>query len=209
MTRNPTSGAIAFILLLLMVCLVIFGVLTGLIRAVTAPVIERLDKIEDKVDGQGKVIRDMRKQKVTTDTIKKTIETLPQTYRDRARHYGWEQADRRGGNWIGRLDNYLEGTPLEGQGRTVYLAAVEHRVDPRLIVAIAAVESSKGRFLAGGHNAWGRKAVSGGWESWGSWEVAIADQAAYLARWGEKIWTSYCVPPENWGRKVRAEMARV
>ena len=115
----------------------------------------------------------------------------------------------RGGNMINRLNAYLTNSPLAGQGRTIYLAAIDNNIDPRMMVAIATVESSKGRYLAGRHNAWGRKAVNGGWESWPNWEVAINNQAQYMARWGSKIWKVYCVPPEPWGSKVRSEMAKV
>ena len=70
--------------------------------------------------------------------------------------------------WTWRIDAYLAGSPLAGQGRTFAEAAWNYGVDPRWSPAISYTESSKGAACYMPHNAWGW----GGCE-WDSWETAI------------------------------------
>ncbi len=70
--------------------------------------------------------------------------------------------------WTSRIDAFLAGSPLAGQGATFAEAAWEYGVDPRLSPAIAAIESSLGRYCFLPYNAWGWGSVS-----WSSWEEAI------------------------------------
>ena len=79
--------------------------------------------------------------------------------------------------WAGRIDAYLAGSPLAGQGTTFASAAWDYGVDPRWSPAIAYVESSLGAYCFLPHNAWGW-----GSSSWGSWEEAIYAHVAGLAR---------------------------
>ena len=81
------------------------------------------------------------------------------------------------GNWAPRIDAYLAGSPMAGQGTTFALAAWNYGVDPRWSPAISCVESSKGAACFLPHNAWGW-----GSESWGSWEEAIDAHVRGLAR---------------------------
>lgn len=79
--------------------------------------------------------------------------------------------------WTARIDAYLAGSPMAGQGRTFAEAAWNYGVDPRWSPAIAAVESSKGAYCFRSYNAWGW-----GSSSWSSWEEAIDAHVNGLAR---------------------------
>ena len=57
--------------------------------------------------------------------------------------------------WTWRIDAYLAGSPLAGQGRTFAEAAWNYGVDPRWSPAISYTESSKGAACYMPHNAWG------------------------------------------------------
>ena len=98
--------------------------------------------------------------------------------------------------WSARIDAYLEGSPMAGQGKVFASAAWTYGVDPRWSPAIACTESSKGAACFNPHNAWGW-----GSESWGSWEEAIDAHVRGLARgYGYTISIDaakkYC--PPNW-----------
>ena len=100
--------------------------------------------------------------------------------------------------WSGRIDAYLAGSPLGGQGVNFAKAAWTYGVDPRWSPAISCVESTKGANCFLPHNAWGW-----GGASWGSWEEAIDAHVAGLARgYGYTISIDnakkYC--PPNWER---------
>ena len=112
--------------------------------------------------------------------------------------------------WAPRIDAYLAGSPLAGQGTTFATAAWKYGVDPRWSPAISNTESSKGRHCFKSHNAWGW-----GSSSWGSWEEAIDAHVAGLARgYGYTISVSnakkYC-PPNwyNWYNDTLSEMGRI
>ncbi|MBQ3302698.1 MAG: hypothetical protein IJH04_11265 [Eggerthellaceae bacterium] len=79
--------------------------------------------------------------------------------------------------WTGRIDAYLAGSPLAGQGKTFAKAAWDYGIDPRWSPAISNTESSKGAVCFLPHNAWGWGSVS-----WDSWEEAINDHVRGLAR---------------------------
>lgn len=98
--------------------------------------------------------------------------------------------------WAKRIDAYLAGSPLAGQGLTFAKAAYEYGVDPRFSPAISYTESGKGQYCFNPHNAWGW-----GSASWDTWEEAIYDHVAGLARgYGGQISKEgaqkYC--PPNW-----------
>ena len=112
--------------------------------------------------------------------------------------------------WAPRIDAYLAGSPLAGQGKTFAAAAWKYGVDPRWSPAISNTESSKGRHCFKSHNAWGW-----GSSSWGSWEEAIDAHVAGLARgYGYTISVAnakkYC-PPNwfNWYNDTLSEMNRI
>lgn len=113
-------------------------------------------------------------------------------------------------SWAGRLDGYLAGSPLAGQGATFAAAAWDAGIDPRYSAAISEVESSKGRACFMPHNAWGWGSVS-----WGSWEEAIPSHARGLARGygytvSEAAAKKYCPPNwEHWYNRVSQEMAKI
>lgn len=110
-------------------------------------------------------------------------------------------------SWAARIDAYLAGSPLAGQGRSFAQAAWSYGVDPRWSPAIAYLESSLGAYCFLPHNAWGW-----GSESWGSWEEAIDAHVRGLARgYGYTIsWEAACkyCPPnaQHWYNVVLAQM---
>ncbi|WP_346695284.1 coiled-coil domain-containing protein [Thermophilibacter mediterraneus] len=112
--------------------------------------------------------------------------------------------------WSSRIDAYLAGSPLAGQGATFAEAAWEYGVDPRFSPAISMVESSQGRNCFLPHNAWGW-----GSSSWDSWEEAIWDHVAGLASGygGQLTYAAakkYCPPnADHWYASVLANMERI
>lgn len=112
--------------------------------------------------------------------------------------------------WSARIDAYLAGSPLAGQGTTFAEAAWEYGVDPRFSPAISMIESTQGRYCFLPHNAWGW-----GSSSWGSWEEAIWDHVAGLAAgYGGQLTYAgaqkYCPPnADYWYAGVLANMERI
>lgn len=109
--------------------------------------------------------------------------------------------------WAERIDVYLEGSALEGQGRNFASAAWKYGIDPRWSPAISNTESSKGAVCIRPHNAWGWGAADsdpyGLALEWGSWEEAIDAHVKGLAKgYGYTVSMSkartYC--PPNWQR---------
>lgn len=113
-------------------------------------------------------------------------------------------------HWGGRIDSYLSGSPLSGQGSTFAAAAWDYGVDPRWSPAISCIESSKGAYCFRSHNAWGWGSVS-----WDSWEDAIYGHVGGLSRgYGYTITVAaaqkYC--PPNWAfwyNRVSEEMNKI
>lgn len=109
--------------------------------------------------------------------------------------------------WAPRIDNYLAGSPLAGQGTTFASAAWDYGVDPRWSPAISNTESSKGLYCFASHNAWGW-----GSSSWSTWEEAIyAHVAGLSAGYGYTISVAaaqkYCPPNwANWYADTLSEM---
>lgn len=112
--------------------------------------------------------------------------------------------------WAPRIDAYLAGSPMAGQGKAYAKAAWTYGIDPRFSPAISAVESSKGAYCFKPHNAWGWGSVS-----WGSWEDAINGHVAGLARgYGYTVSPSaakkYCPPTwQDWYNKVSYQMSLI
>jgi len=112
--------------------------------------------------------------------------------------------------WAERIDAYLAGSPMAGQGVTFAVAAWENVVDPRWSPAISNTESSKGLVCFASYNAWG-------WGSSGfsSWEQAINTHVAGLSEgYGYTISTwaarKYCPPNSaNWLVNTLSEMAKI
>ena len=109
--------------------------------------------------------------------------------------------------WAGRIDNYLAGSPLAGQGKTFAEAAWDFGVDPRWSPAISNTESSKGLYCFKPHNAWGWGNVS-----WDSWEEAIYAHVKGLANGygytiSEAAAKKYC--PPNWLHWYNATSAQM
>ena len=112
--------------------------------------------------------------------------------------------------WSARIDAYLAGSPLAGQGKTFAEAAWEFGVDPRLSPAISMIESSQGRHCFLPHNAWGW-----GSSSWDSWEEAIWEHVEGLAiGYGGQLTYAgaqkYCPPNADfWYAGVLANLEKI
>ena len=112
--------------------------------------------------------------------------------------------------WGQRIDKYLEGSPLHGQGKTFAEAAFENGIDPRVSPAISNTESSKGAICFLPHNAWGW-----GSSSWDSWEEAInAHVKGYAEGYGynvtEAFAKKYCPPNcDHWYSSTTNQMAKI
>ena len=109
-----------------------------------------------------------------------------------------------------RIDAYLAGSPLEGQGVTFATAAWNNGVDPRWSPAISNTESSKGAHCFLPYNAWGW-----GDKSWSSWEEAINAHVAGLANgYGYSITyanaAKYCPPnTDHWFKATIGQMKMI
>jgi exonuclease VII small subunit len=112
--------------------------------------------------------------------------------------------------WAARIDRYLAGSPLEGQGESFADAAWQYGVDPRWSPAISNTESSKGAICFLPHNAWGWGDVS-----WGSWDEAIHAHVAGLAKgYGYTISydaaSKYCPPnTKHWYESTLQQMQTI
>ena len=112
--------------------------------------------------------------------------------------------------WAPRIDAYLSGSPLAGQGTTFARAAYQYGVDPRWSPAISFTESSKGEYCFLPYNAWGW-----GSESWSSWEEAIFDHVGGLSRGygytiSEEAARKYCPPNwQTWYERTLAQMNQI
>ena len=113
--------------------------------------------------------------------------------------------------WGERIDKYLTGSPLFGQGKVFAEAAFENGIDPRVSPAISNTESSKGAVCFRPHNAWGWMGSSG----WSNWEEAInAHVKGYADGYGYTVTEAnakkYCPPTwESWFSKTTAQMAKI
>lgn len=109
--------------------------------------------------------------------------------------------------WAPRIDAYLAGSPLAGQGATFASAAYRYNVDPRWSPAISFTESSKGAYCFLPYNAWGWGSVS-----WSSWAEAIDAHVGGLSRgYGYTISIEaakkYCPPNyQHWYDRTLAQM---
>lgn len=109
--------------------------------------------------------------------------------------------------WTERIDNYLEGTALEGYGATFAEAAWENGVDPRWSPAISNTESGNGKQCFLSHNAWGW-----GQSSWSDWDTAIREHVKGLATvYGytitQRAAAVYCPPnSQHWYENTLSQM---
>lgn len=118
--------------------------------------------------------------------------------------------------WAPRIEAFVKGSPLEGQGEAFAKAAWVNRIDPRFSVAISNIESSKGRYCIRPYNAWGWGAADsdpyGLAKEWDSWEEAINAHAKGLADgYGYTVSVNgaraYCPSEwEDWYVKVVTDM---
>ncbi len=121
--------------------------------------------------------------------------------------------------WASRINAYLAGSALDGQGENFARSAWRYCVDPRWSPAISNTESSKGAICIRPHNAWGWGAADsnpyGLASEWGSWEEAIDAHVRGLANgYGYTITISgakaYCPGTwQSWYNNTLSEMARI
>jgi hypothetical protein len=106
-----------------------------------------------------------------------------------------------------RIRRFLarQGSPMARYASNIVTAGIRYRVDPRVVVAIAGVESTYGGY-AYGHNAWGW-----GSQRWRSWPVAIDGYTQALSQRYRSLRTgrfaaasrTYCPPcGARWGVKA-------
>jgi hypothetical protein len=107
---------------------------------------------------------------------------------------------------VARLRTWLDGrgSPMAPYAEDLLAAGIAHDVDPRLVIGIAAIESTVGEQLPpGSHNAWGWSGDGPhGLKAWPSWPEAIDDFTERLGRLydttsiDEQMAQTYC--PPNW-----------
>ncbi|MCL2826093.1 MAG: CMP-2-keto-3-deoxyoctulosonic acid synthetase [Eggerthellaceae bacterium] len=114
--------------------------------------------------------------------------------------------------WAARIDAFLAGYPLAGQGRTFAEAAWTYGIDPRLSPAIANTETTRGLNCSVPYNAWGW----GPHIAFSSWEEGINTQVKGLkdGGYGPMITYAgaqrYCPPsPDSWYRNTISSMAQI
>ncbi len=184
----------------------------------------QIKEIKDEANNHKREIKLLRSQNRTLASqvrhLKDTSKTLGQIKKKvyqinkrRSSLVKWAALPERGGDWINRIDRYLAATPLSGNGRIFYLSAVDAGIEPRLMPAIAMIESGGGRANANANNFFGRKAVGGGWASWPTKEAAIHNQGQYIAKmWGHATnpyeMKGYATSPV-WKGKVATQMAKI
>lgn len=78
--------------------------------------------------------------------------------------------------WAPRIDAYLAGRPLAGQGRAFAEAAWDAGIDPRWSAATSMIESGGGAACFAAYNAYGWLARGG----FSSWEEGVRAHATYL-----------------------------
>lgn len=112
--------------------------------------------------------------------------------------------------WTGRIDAYLDGSPLAGYGAVFAEAAWDNGVDPRWSPSISNTESGKGKVCFLPCNAWGWGA-----SVWPDWDTAIRAHVAGLAAgYGYSITPEaaqiYCPPNHvNWYHDTFGQMGTI
>lgn len=112
--------------------------------------------------------------------------------------------------WGPRIDAYLAGSAMTGQGPVFAAAAWDYGIDPRISPAIATVESGLGSYCFLPYNAWGW-----GSYSWGGWSDAIYGHVGGFSRgYGSTLdyddALSYCPSnPDSWYNSVLSQMAQI
>lgn len=132
----------------------------------------------------------------------------------------WHQSEEEFvAEWAPRIDAYLAGSPLEGQGVNFAKSSWRHCVDPRWSPAISNTESSKGAYCIRPHNAWGWGAADSDpynlASEWDSWEEAIDAHIRGLAEgYGYTITIAgarmYCPYTwQSWYNNTLGQMAQI
>lgn len=121
--------------------------------------------------------------------------------------------------WAPRLNAYLAGSALAGEGEHFAKSAWKYCIDPRWSAAISNIESSKGAVCIRPHNAWGWGAADSDpynlASEWKSWEEAIDAHSRGLANgYGYTLTLSgartYCPPNwKHWYEVTLGEMAKI
>lgn len=112
--------------------------------------------------------------------------------------------------WAKRIDVFLAGSPLAGQGDNFAQAAWDNGVDPRWSPAISKTESSRGAICFLPHNAWGWGA-----SSWISFDESVSAHVAGLAKgYGYTLSkgaaAKYCPPnTDHWYASTLASMKSI
>ena len=207
------AATIVSLAIVLFVVMASFGDADKQLQKVQSSVKQRDQEIDKLKQENEELSRENEALKETSQTLEQIKDRVYEINKRRTSLVKWAALPDRGGDWIGRIDGYLAQTPLAGQGRTFYIAAVDAGIEPRLMPAIAMIESGGGRVNANANNFFGRRA-SVGWRSWPTAEAAIQDQAKYTRNmWGSVAspyqMRGYAVPGGPWMGKVSREMHRI
>lgn len=191
----------------------------------------RLEKPRIKasaLDATATIQKLIEKNKPTTESlapfIRNEVEKIIHEDDQTSRQFRRRVQVSRGGDFINRIDRFVAGTPLEGHGRTFYVASLDNGLPWNLSVAIARRESHLGRAIpTGSYNAWGMTAgtVPGysavaargsdgtrPYEAFPDWDTGIIEHASYIRRtWGPvqsaRQMRGYAMD-KNWANGVEA-----
>jgi hypothetical protein len=160
---------------------------------------------------RGASVPDWRKPRNCADARYLANVWAKRSFRSRRKTERWQSSI---GQVVRRLENGLEGSPMEGTGHVLESYGRRYGVSPYFIVAVAATESSIGRAACDTYNAWGLGNCGSAWSvpSFSSWSEAIAYYARFLARgWpGHSTpysFSGYAACDECWARKVSEWMS--
>lgn len=174
-------------------------------------------------DDAGNIERLRRLERKINDTLNKQQDTLQKREQENQTlkndNGQLKQENDTLHNEVGRvysLRDYLasHGSPMADYAADIYKSGKRHGVDPKVIVAIAYIESTLGK----------ANGLKDGWSVWGwsgrldtsstealidSYTRAIAREYPGLAKGDIASARSYCVPPESWIANVTSVYAEL
>lgn len=152
-----------------------FGQITGLNMEMAQHASDNVKREEELQTVQGTV----EKKTEEVASLERTLERIKNAPPaiEGCEPIDWSMSDEEiVAEWAPRIDAYLEGYPLKGQGETFVRAGIKYGVDPRFSVAISNTESTRAKNCFAPYNAWGFMG-----HSWDNWHDAIYDHTEYLS----------------------------
>jgi hypothetical protein len=157
-------------------------------------IIEEKDSAEDKNKQLEKQLQEKEEQRKAIEAEKDALQKEVETYRSDVKE----------------LQDFLasKGSPMAPSAKALYVSAKRYGHDPKLLVAIAGVESCFGKRCYG-HNPFGylKSGAGSGLREYSSWAAGYEATAKFIAgHWGGVQSSSrmhgYCVPSHPWMEKV-------